>query len=141
MATTSLGHTTGGTATVSGALGDQGKELLKKACDFMEEVMPRLSAAFSVTELRAGTREVAELSSNTELLILLGNQPPGEGEFGNFIEACQKCGLALDLYKLYKKRPEIFRTPLTLPPILEYCGEIYIASDSTLKTRAKNTKA
>ena len=107
-------------------------------CDQAEHALraeTTANPARALAQLRAANRDLGQVFSNPTHAALWGNMTVIATEFPNFIRACKQYGLAKDIVEMHDKQIELFEKPLVLPNLLDYYGNVYIASDSTLKQR------
>ena len=93
--------------------------------------------AYALSQLSVANRDLGYIFSNPTHAVLMGTMKIIGTELPNFIRACKQYGLAKDMIELREKQIELFEKPPVILNLLDYDGCVYVASDSTLKARAR----
>ena len=118
-----------------------GQALCVQAEQALRSTETNANPAHALSQVRAASRDLVYVFSNPTHAALLGNITVTETEFPNFIQACKQYGLAKDIVEMHDKQIELFQKPPVIPDLLNYAGNLYVTSGSTLKTKAKATKS
>ena len=73
--------------------------------------------------------------------MLLSQVPICQGEFANFVQACKLYDMTPDMARLHDWHKDLFVAQPVVPRTLDYFGNVFILSDSTLKARPRRTNA